>query len=508
MAVVLVVAGRGQWFFYDEWDFLRADAEWSLLAPHNGHLSLFPQLLTTLVKLGAGLHSYWPYLALTIIAHLAVMHMVWRVMMRTGAAPAIALVSALAFGVLSPGTENTLWAFQVGFITPVATGIGALLLANRPELRIRETVGVCVLLIVGVGFASTGLPFVVAVVGLIIVRHGWRAAIAPVGSFVVVYGSWYLVFARGTTGSDGFGAKSLGDVLIRMPEFILQGLIDSLAKTLPSAALAAPLVVAIVIGAVLDLRRTPVREVGPVYWLVVAAGVFAVLTAYTRVGLGVENASAGRYVYIYGALLTPLVARLLSGLVRRSILATIVVCVMVLAYAGFNAAGTVSAGRAQAELEQTVKRTISAALSIDDGGDDLSNRTPAALVAPTLTMADIRDFVARGYFEPVPFGPEDLLAAEVNLLLTPESIPGDEPPADACVPAQEGWIPVRLDEDAVWVAQSGMVRVIANDGPLQGFGTQIPFSGAGLHRLDGIDDDVALRLNVEDAGGVCVVADR
>lgn len=506
VGAVLVVAGSGQWFFYDEWDFLRSDAEWSLLAPHNGHLSLFPQLLTTLVKSVVGLHSYWPYLALTIAAHLAVVHMVWRLMMRTGAAPAIALVTALAFGVLSPSVENTLWAFQVGFITPVATGIAAFLFAMRPDLRTRDSIAISVLLLVGVGFASTGLPFVVAVIGYILVRHGWRAALLPAVSFLVVYGTWYLLFARGTTGADGFGAKSLGDVVVRMPEFILHAVVDSLGKTLPMGEIAGALVVAVVVGVVIDLRRTPVRDIGPVYWLVIAAAVFAVLTAYTRVGLGVENASAGRYVYIYGALVAPLIARLLSALVGRSLVATVVVCSMLLVYAGYNAGGTISAGRNQAGLEQTVKRTISAALTLDDGSDELSNRTPAAVVAPTLTMSDIRDFVARGYFEPVDFTPEDLLSAQVNLLLTAEPVPGDAPAAEDCAPAQDEWVAVDPAEDEVWVASPGMVRVIANEDDVQAFGTQIPFSEEGMHRLSGLDEDVALRLAVGDAGGVCVIS--
>lgn len=501
---VLVVAGRGQWFFFDEWDFLAERAEWSLLAPHNGHLSFFPQLLTTLIKSVVGLHSYWPYLLLTFAAHLFVVHMLWRLMMRTGVAPVLALVVPVVFGVLAPGTENTLWAFQVGFITPLGTGIAAVLFALRAPFRSRYAVAIAVLLLVGVGFASTGLPMAAAVLLLVVYLHGWRAAIVPTGVLAVCYGAWYLLFARGTTGQDGFGVQSLRDLVVGIPEFVAHGLIDSTGKALPLAELAPAVLIALCIGALIDLRRRGASDGITAYVLVIAGVVFAGLTAYTRVGLGVENASAGRYVYVYAALAAPLIARLLTALVGRSRAATGVVVVLLLALAAYNAGGTVIQGRTQADLERTVERTMSAALTLDDGSAELAMRTPAAMVAPTLTMADIRSFVARGQFSPVPFTPADLLSAETNLLLTPRAMDVSTVTRSCRAPV-DGWIDVDPDTDGVIVAGSGIVGVIANHGDLQGFGTQIPFPAAGTYRLDTFDPDVRIRLREGDAGGVCVV---
>ncbi len=505
VGVVMVIAARGQWFYYDEWDFLAERAEWSLLAPHNGHLSFFPQLLTTLIKGVVGLHSYWPYLGFTLLAHLAVIHLVWRLMMRLSVSSVIALLTALVFGLLAPGTENTLWAFQVGFIVPIATGIGALLLAMRPCLSRGRLAVISAMLLVGVGFASTGLPIAFAVIVFLAVRQGWRKALIVTGALAVVYGAWYLLFARGTTGSDGFGARTLGDILVRMPEFFAHGLVDSLGKVLPFTGFGPVVAALIVVGVVLDLRRTGLRGIDPSYYLALAAFVFALLTAFTRVGLGVEAASAGRYVYVYGALLTPLIGRLLSRLVGASRLATAVVGALLLVLAGYNAAATVAAGRDQATVEQTVNRTISAALTIDDGSPELADRTPAAAVAPTLTMRDIRAFVARGQYAPVPFTPTDFLDAQVNLLLTATPVDAAAPEPADCAQAVDGWVGIDPSSGWVYAPTVGIIHVIAEEGEAQSFRAQLLIFEAGMNELSGLDSSIELRLAAGDAGEICVV---
>lgn len=504
VAVIVIYAARGNWFFYDEWDFLRADMQWNLLAPHNGHLSFFPRLLTASVESVFGIGSYWPYLAWTIAAHLAVVHMLWRLMMRSGVAPVLAVALPAVFGVLASGGENTLWAFQVGFITPIVTGIAALLIAMRPELGVWDPVRIAVLLLIGVGFASTALPLVVAVCVYLVVRHGWRSAMIPFGAFVLVYGVWYLAFARGTTGADGFGVTSLSQLVIGVPEYVAYAFIDSLGKTLPAAALAPALLVAVIIGAVVDISRRPLRDIGPAYALLLAALGFALLTAFTRVGLGVENASTGRYVYIYAALAVPVVGLLLTSLVRRSGVATAVVAALLAVVFVFNAGGLVREGRNQAELERTVERTISAALTLDAPAS-AEERSPASVVAPTLTMRDVQNLVDDGTFTPVPFTPADLLSARVNLLLTAEPVT-QEATDGACRTADGGWVPFDLAADLLTTDQAGFVNVVVTQDGVQSFGTRIPVHGGGTFLLDGIGPaDTSVLIDTASAGGVCVL---
>jgi hypothetical protein len=503
--VVLMWAGRGQYFFYDEWDFLAERAEWNLLVPHNGHLSFFPQLFTTLLKVVFGLHSYWPYLLLTFAAHLLVVHFLWRVMVRIGVQPMIALLVTLVFGVLAPGADNTLWAFQVGFITPIATGLAAFLVADREVVRTRDVVGIGVMLLIGAGFAGTALPMTVAVLIFLAVRHGWRTALAPAIAFVVVYGSWYLLFNRGPSGGAEMRAGSLYDLLVGVPEFIAHGYADSVALILPLAALSPILLTGLLLWVLLDMRSGGLRRIGMSHYLLLASLGFAALTALTRVGLGNEAASAGRYAYVYGALLAPAAALLLTRLVGRSRLVLGVVCALLAVLSAYNAGGLLAAGRSQADLERSVLRAMSAAVSLDDGSAELGERYPSAIVAPTLSMNDIRRFEERGEFTPGPFTPDDELDVRVNLFLRADSVDRPAPRADECaLPDSGNAIAVDPETQFVFAPAGGNVRVHASEGSAFTEFAQIALM-PGTNRLSGLDDDILLRLNAADAGGLCVI---
>jgi len=501
LATVLIAA-RGQWFFYDEWDFLAERAEWALLAPHNGHLSLFPQLFTTLVKGVFGLSTYWPYLALTIAVHLVIVHLVWRLALRSGASWVFAVLFSTIFGVLAPAAENTLWAFQVGFITPLATGIVALLIVARRSLRRRDLVIVAVLLVVGVGFSGTALPMTGAVLIFMLIRHGWRQTAVPAAAFVVLYGLWYVVFNRGQ--STPFGVRSGYDLIVRVPEFITHAFVDSIAKMLPMVELAPVLLVALVAGGLIGLRRSTLSTLSPAYFAALAALAFAALTALTRVQLGVEGASAGRYVYVYGALLLPAAAVAVTRLVGSSRMVGIVLVLLLGVLAVFNAGGLLREGNAQALQERRVERAISAALSIDDGSEGIGRRAPAAILAPTLTMDDIRSFVERGQFTPVPFTPSDLLDVRVNLYLEAYPESGAAPGVAECEAAVDGFVEIDPG-DRVWAPLAVGATVYATDGAASTFSAKVDLK-EGWNRVQGLELDT-LRLLQGIGGGLCVVAD-
>ena len=73
---------RNLWFFGDEWDFLTRrglhGASFSIWAPHNEHWSVLPILLWRAIYSLAHLSTYWPYLVPLLLAHVAVVHLVWR----------------------------------------------------------------------------------------------------------------------------------------------------------------------------------------------------------------------------------------------------------------------------------------------------------------------------------------------------------------------------------------------------------------------------------------------
>src|SRR6188508_3441715 len=89
LAYILIIA-RDQWFFGDDWAILAPHLDGSVMLPHVGHWNLIPAIVFPAVRETFGLDTYLPYLALAVLAHLAVVHLVWRILNRVGVQPWIA----------------------------------------------------------------------------------------------------------------------------------------------------------------------------------------------------------------------------------------------------------------------------------------------------------------------------------------------------------------------------------------------------------------------------------
>ncbi|HEV2761257.1 MAG TPA: hypothetical protein VGV86_16980, partial [Acidimicrobiales bacterium] len=132
--LVLLYCNRDQWFFGDEWDFLGhrgvVGAERTIWAPHTDHWSTGPILIYRALYHRYGLLSYMPYVTVLLVLHVAVTHLLWRLMVRAGVDGPLATALSAVYVLLGAGYENLLWAFQIGFIGSVALGFAALLLVN------------------------------------------------------------------------------------------------------------------------------------------------------------------------------------------------------------------------------------------------------------------------------------------------------------------------------------------------------------------------------------------
>src|SRR5215207_9569405 len=88
---VLVVLGRGQWFVNDDWTIL---ALTDPMRSHGGHWNTAATLLFGALFKVFGLTTYLPYLIPAIIAHLATVHVAWRLVLRVGVSPWLATFGA------------------------------------------------------------------------------------------------------------------------------------------------------------------------------------------------------------------------------------------------------------------------------------------------------------------------------------------------------------------------------------------------------------------------------
>jgi hypothetical protein len=195
--------GLGTTFYYDEWNFVMNRRGWdadTFLRAHNEHFSLVPVLIFKLLFATVGLDSYGVYRVLLLVAHLTVVALLF-VYARRRVGDWLALVVAVPVLFLGAAWNDLLVPFQLGFVIPVACGIGALLALDRRDLT--GDVVACVLLVLAIASSGVGIAFVAAVLVETLLRSDrWRALWIP-GIPIVLYGLWSLNYGDPTATAQG-----------------------------------------------------------------------------------------------------------------------------------------------------------------------------------------------------------------------------------------------------------------------------------------------------------------
>jgi hypothetical protein len=411
--------GRAQWFYYDEWDFLKLSST-DFITPHLGHWSTIPMLLTQGLVRTIGMGSYWPYLLLVIVAHLALAHVLWRAMNRIGVQPWIATSLALLFALYGAGSENILWAFQVGFVGGILLGAIAVLLADRltRENVWRRLPAIAALSVVALMFAGTAVPMVVGVVVLALRRVGILRAVAIAGIPAVVYLAWYLyvkthpVYFMPTD----WQPNSAGQLLVDVPLYALRMIVGALQGLSPVPFTGLVVGVALLVYAVVTARRQWSRA--PLALAFVAAAiVFALMTGFSRLNLSPEAAVSSRYIYFVMAMLIPLIGvALTSASARRRVVLGAVLAVSTLVTV-YGAVGIRSDSIAQSARELYARSVIYAAATLLDD-PTLAAQDDAVVepnYAPWLTVRELRSLVDIGALTPGDFDRQALRDARHNI---------------------------------------------------------------------------------------------
>src|SRR5439155_19289633 len=119
--------GGDEWFIITDRGLTAGPGHRGLFEPHYEHWTTVPILAYRALYAVVGLHSYWPYIALVIVTHLALVVLLWYVMVGSRVDPWVATCSCAVFAVLGTGFENLLNAWQVTLVAPLTLGFGALL---------------------------------------------------------------------------------------------------------------------------------------------------------------------------------------------------------------------------------------------------------------------------------------------------------------------------------------------------------------------------------------------
>lgn len=386
-AVFLLYVNRDQWFFFDEWTFLAersvTTGSQGLFEPHNEHWSTTPLLLYGLVFRLAGLSTYLPYVSLVVIAHLAVVHLVWRVSLRSRVDPWIATAFCAAILPFGPGADNLLWAFQIGFVGSVAVGLAAILLEDDTRVSGRLVAARWGTSVFALTFSGISVPLVAASAFAGWMRRGAKAFLIAASVPAAVYLIWFL-----SVGRSGLGAVPLTEETLRSsPEFFVRSLGAVLSLGTPTL-LAGSVPLALSIWALAVRRRT--GRAFPYAAIAVAIGqvLLFILFAVGRSALGVEAAGSIRYMYIGGILLLPLMLIGLSDLVGRRAVGVLLVCALAVAWGANNARLLLRIADEQAARERLVHEQLAAAVRFFDP-DEALLREPEPFSAPTLTLEEL-----------------------------------------------------------------------------------------------------------------------
>jgi hypothetical protein len=411
---VLVLIGRHQWFFFDEWFFI-ADPD-NLLAPHNGHLSLVPAAAYHVLLSVFGLSTYLPFFVLLLLVHLLFAHQLWLAMVRSGVHPWIAVALDLVVIYLGAGAENILWAFQIGFVGALAFGLGALLIVTRSAVGWRGFLAAGLLSTAALASSGTAIP-IVAVAAVVAIRvHGLRRALVTFLPPVALFGLWYLALGRNSQLPSY--PNGIGEVLVDVPAYIVRMFAGGFDALTPLAGIGTILLIAI-IGWVVVHASDLLKPATLLPYAILAAGLaFAAITAFSRIGIGIGAASAQRYVYVTIALAVPLLGLMLTRLALRGTAPLVATVIVVLLVALYNLSTLAVSANNEAAREQTTRQRLYAALDYANAHPDEVDG--AALPDPDwvlpITVDKLLALQDQGWIEVGEYTPSDLDYVEKNIV--------------------------------------------------------------------------------------------
>lgn len=331
---VLLYSVRNLDFYYDEWDFVDKAERWRFgdyFVPHQEHWSTVPMVVYRVLLGIDGMHSYLPFSATLLFLHSANAFLMF-LLVRRRCGDALGVAAAGMLLCLGRGSDDFIWAFQIGFSSSVLFGLLALLLLDAEQLSRRAVAGGSAALVLSLASSGEGLFFVTAAAVLVLLRSpgtGWspvrfRTPAAVLAAPVIAYAIWYPLYGAGNAGiaRSPLSWQAAGGLLTFVPVGVGAGVTGLLGVDWHQAWIGFAVFVA-VFAAV--CRRG--REAA----LAIALGI-GVLAQFSATGLvraqfGTSLAGASRYVYVAAVFTLPIVAEAVRNTAwkprRQTALATV-----------------------------------------------------------------------------------------------------------------------------------------------------------------------------------------
>ncbi len=394
---------RNLWFFYDEWDFL-SHPEMNLFAPHNEHWSTIPILVFRGVFAVFQLHSYVPYMAVLLLLHVAIAHVLWRLMRAAGADPLLATALAGMFLVLGAGSENILWAFQMGFLGALLFGLIGLWIAEVGGRGLLSVAGIVAACLASLMCSGIAVPMVVVIGVDLALQRRFRDAIVVVAISAAAYVAWFEAYGKAAVAGHHLGVAEI----LSLPDFVLAGLISTMTTVFGGPALG--LVVALLTVAALVVAGRVGGVAPPLLAMLVGVILVFLVIGAGRAGLGNDYARQSRYMYVAAALLLPAIGLGLTVasrlLVVRALPVGLALSLILLAISGMGGARQlVRDAHDRSVLRQESERRILAGVRLLESGAPLVGDPafvrPEPAIAPQLSAAGVRAFISEGAMPPL-----------------------------------------------------------------------------------------------------------
>ena len=348
---VLLYSVRGLDFYYDEWDFVDKAEGWRFsdyFVPHQEHWSTVPMVIYRVLIGLNGMHSYLPFSATLLALHCANAFLLFSIIRRRSG-DALGIAAAAILLVLGRGSDDFIWAFQIGFSCSVFFGLLAVFLVDAEHPTRRALAGGSAALVLSLASSGEGLFFTGAVAVLLVLRSGatkastsadasadgdvdvdgaraeagdlagtpwwrparFRTAATVLAAPVVAYGIWYPLYgaSHADVARSPLSLKAASGLVPFVPTGLGAGMAGLVGADFDKRWIG--FAVFVLVFAVACRRGRPAA-------LAIALGIGAIaqysMTGLVRAQFGIQIAGASRYVYIAAAFLLPIVAEALRDI--------------------------------------------------------------------------------------------------------------------------------------------------------------------------------------------------
>jgi hypothetical protein len=508
-AAVILANVRGQWFVYDEFDYLappegRSWVAW-VITPHNEHTILFTKIWFSTLFSTIGLNGYWVYALPMVLSHLAGGVAVYRLMRLVIASRAIAVAVVAPILLMPAGVGTLTWAGQFQYTAASAAGLWLLVVALSPGLSGRSRwIWAIALSLVGTFSGSAFIPLGVAAgFALLSLRRYLLGAIVgliPAAWFVLVRVFWEVPSQN--------SAKSIGQILADGPEFVYALLARAIDDSLPLTASVAPAVVVVgALGVVAFLAVRPSTVERPrarrtFLFLLLALVLSLVITLVGRLSRNLAESASGGYSYFILIAAIPLVVMVVGWVGSRTRIASAAIVVLLLGWAAVGSSALTSASASFAAWKSTNVALVTGAASLaEDGYPVASDAAPSPALAPFLTWSDVEALRAAGKIDAV--APSTPVADQLSLNVQWTAGEPESPAPSSCAiipPHGTGTVPA--DTPAVLTSVSDAASTATLSYPSSASSRAIPVTPTGT-QLDSVSKRAATLTAGDEAVSLC-----